>query len=174
MRCILCKSIISQLNSRRRKYCSTKCIKKAWYLRYLKRNSNIKSYFTNNPNFWKTETGIAFKWEKYAAKLLGAKHLEFNVGIGDLDWNGKIIDVKVCNLYKRKNKRGKLVKKSSGWWVFNRNKMKSLDFFFCICLIDDKPHKMFLIPSTIFPSKGATIGQKSDKYDKYIYPKISS
>jgi hypothetical protein len=162
MKCIFCDSQTRGKN----KYCSTKCIKRAYYVR---KNPDVQSFFIKNSNFLQTETGIGFKWEKYIADLIGAEHLEFNYGGVDLQKDGKLIDVKACNLYKRKFKRGKPVKKEqSGNWIFNRNKVKPVDYFFCVCLIDDKPVKILKIPSEHFPLKGATIGQKS-KYDKFKF-----
>lgn len=159
--CLFCNKPIAV---NRRKYCSIICIKRAWYIR---NNPNCKSYFTKNPEFWNTETGVGFKWEKYAAKFLKAKHNEFIKGI-DLNWNGKLVDVKACNLYKRKFKRGKsVVGEQSGNWVFNRNKIKPVDFFFCCCLKDNKLIKKYLIPNSNFPKIGAVIGLKS-KYDKFL------
>jgi len=160
-KCLLCNGLRSP---NRKRYCSTICIKRAWYLR---QNPNRKSYFVGNPEFWNTETGKGFKWEQYSAKFLGANHLEFNNSGADLDWKGKLVDVKSCNLYKRKSKRGKAVSgDQSGWWVFNRNKQKLIDYFFCIALKDNKPVKHFLIPSKHFASKGIVVGQHS-KYDKF-------
>lgn len=164
MNCLFCNNLIGK---RRRKYCSNVCIKRAWYLR---NNLKAKSYFAKNPLFWKTETGIGFKWEKYAAKFLKAKHLEFNGSGSDLDWNGKKVDVKVCNLYKRKFKRGVLYGHKNGQngiWLFNRNKFKPVDFFFCIGLVKNKLIKRWLIPASVFPHVGASIGFKS-KYDIYL------
>lgn len=149
----------------RPKFCCKKCIKRAWYLR---NSPSVRSYGVSK-EFWNTETGIGFKWEKYVAKLLGAKHMIFNNGGADLDWNGKLVDVKSSNLYIRKNKRGKPVSsKQSGVWVFNRGKEKHIDFFFCIALEENKPVKMLLIPSDKFPKTGTVIGWKSS-YDKYIF-----
>ena len=68
--CLFCDKLHN-----RKKYCSVVCIKRAYYLRT---NPNTKSYFANNPDFWKTETGVGLKWERYAAKFLKAKHLLFN------------------------------------------------------------------------------------------------
>ncbi len=163
MKCDLCK-----IKPARKKYCSVKCIKRAWY---LKNNPEIRSYLNNNPKFWESETGIGFKWEKYAAKLLKAKHLEFNNG-PDLDWNGIGVDVKVCNLYKRKNKRNKKcdINKQKGWWVFNKNNdKKEVKYFFCICLKEDgNIEKQLLIPSNKFLGNGITVGSKS-KFDEFIF-----
>lgn len=151
--------------TKRPKFCCKQCIKKAWYLR---NSPNVRSYGLSD-EFWNTETGIGFKWEKYVADLLGAKHLAFNNGGADLDWNGKLVDVKASNLYTRKNKRGKpVLSAQSGVWVFNRGKEKPVDFFFCIALKENKPVKMLLIPNEHFPKKGAVIGWSSS-YDKYIF-----
>lgn len=159
-KCLMCKK-----ETKRPKFCCKKCIKRAWYLR---NSLNTKSYGISD-EFWNTETGIGFKWEKYVAKLLGAKHMVFNKNGADLEWNGKLVDVKASNLYTRKNKRGKPVSsQQSGVWVFNRGKEKPVDFFFCIALKDNKPVKMLLIPSDKFPKVGAVIGWKSS-YDRYMF-----
>lgn len=164
LNCLFCNKRIPTTRLKKwTKYCSNLCNKRAWYVRH---NPNAKSYFVKNPEFWKTTTGIGFKWEKYAAKMLGAKHLMFGKG-ADLDWKGRAVDVKVCNLYKRKSKRGKLVKKEqAGWWVFNRNKRKPIDYFYCICLKDGEPVKRLLIPNAVFPNKSLVIGANS-RYNIY-------
>jgi len=122
---------------------------------------NPHSYSNESPKFWKSNTGIGFRWERYAAKLLNARHIEFNKNGADLDWNGKKVDVKVANPFRRKDIKG-----ASAVWVFNRGKPKAMDFFFCIALEKNAPIKTLLIPSTKFPAKGIVIGKKS-KYDMY-------
>lgn len=160
-KCLFCKKIKPII---RPKFCSVKCVKRAWHLR---RNPN--SYFGGSSDFWASETGIGFKWEKYAAKILGAKHLEFNNGGADLDWNGKLIDVKSSKINKRKNKRGKpVLSEQAGNWSFARGKYKPINFFFCIALLNDKPYKIYLIPNNKFPKSGITVGWKSI-YDKFIF-----
>lgn len=154
--CLIC----SAPRGMRKKYCSKKCIKRAWYIRNLPIGK--KSSFIDGSGFENTETGIGLKWEKYVANLLKAEHTPFNTLGADLNWNGKLIDVKSCNLWFR-DKSDK-----SGVWVFNRNKPKPIDFFFCVCLIKNVPVKMLLIPSSIFPKKGIVIG-KNSKYDIYKY-----
>lgn len=149
--CIFCNKLIAK-----NKYCSKDCIKKMWYKR-----KNPRSYSNANPVFWKSNTGIGFKWEQYAAKLLKAKHLEFNKFGADLDWDGKSVDVKVCNPWKKK-------KHLASVWVFNRGKNKPIDFFFCIVLEKGKPIKKLLIPSDKFPRIGIVIGRRS-KYDEFIF-----
>lgn len=150
----------------RRSYCSVKCIKRAYYIR---KNPNCKSYLTHNPDFWKTNTGVGFYWEQYVAKKLKAKHIEFNKMGADLLWGNKYVDVKSSNLFKRKNRRGKVVgTKNAGNWVFNRGKeKKEVDYYYCICLIGGKPVKELLIPSSEFKSCGITVGLKS-QYDRFI------
>ena len=161
IKCLLCNK-----ETERPKYCSKQCVKKSWYLR---NNPDVASYAIGNPDFWKTETGIGFKWEKWASKLLGAKHLTFNNSGGDLDWNGKIVDVKSSNIYKRLRKRGKpVVSEQKGVWSFARGKMKKIDYFLCICLIRNKPHKVLLIPGKSFSKTGIVVGWKS-KYDRSKY-----
>ena len=158
-KCLFCSK-----ETLRPKYCSYLCVKRAWYLR---NNPNTKSHLNSNQDFWKTQTGIGFKWEIEGAKLLGAEHLNSFSGGADLMWGEKLVDVKSCNLWKRKNKRGTPTKgEQHGVWVFNRNKIKPIDFFLCYCLKDDIPTKILLIPEKVFPKKGAVIGNIS-KYDKY-------
>lgn len=156
-KCLFCNE-----ETNRPKYCSTICMKRAWYLR-----KNPNSYFSGNPNFWKTETGIGFKWEIAGAKLLGAKHLIFNKMGADLDWNGKMVDVKSCHLNKRKNKRGNPVKSEQmGCWTFNRGKNKQIDFFLCYCLVGEKAIKILLIPDEEFGESAIMVGHQS-KFDKF-------
>lgn len=146
------------------KYCSKKCIKRASYYR---KNPMKRSYLRND-EFWKTETGIGFRWEKWIADKIGAKHVEFNIGGCDLEMDGQLIDVKACNLWRRKHKRGVPVKsEQSGVWVFNRNKQKKCDWFYCVCLDGGSVVKVYKIPSDIFSKSGITIGNKS-KYDEYL------
>ena len=162
-KCLFCKKT---KNPRRLRYCSDICIKRAWYFR---KYPNSASFFNESKEFWGTSTGIGFTWEKYVADLLGATHLTFNKNGADLNWNGKLVDVKSCNLYKRKFKRGKKVlSEQSGVWVFNRNKPKKVDFFFCVALKDNVPFKKLLIPFKYFPKKGLVIGFNS-KYDKFEF-----
>ena len=147
------------------RYCSTRCIKRRWYRTHTKSHS----FFNSDKEFWKTETGKAYKWEKYAAKLLKARHLSFNQKGCDLDWNGKKVDVKVSRIYRRKFAHGKSVcSKPAGWWVFNRNKPKPCDFFFCICLKNNRPYKIYMIPNKEFPKSGTTIGLRSC-YDIFLW-----
>lgn len=150
----------------REKYCSVKCIKRA---SYLKTHPDTQSILRGDEGFWLTETGKGYRWEKYVAKLLGAEHIPFNGHAPDLMRGDEKIDVKSCELYKRKTKYGKSDIKCSGWWVFNRNQEKPMDFFCCVCLIDNKPEKILLIPADKFTGMGITVGHKS-RHDKYKIP----
>lgn len=135
---------------------------------YLKRNPNCY-YGKDNAKFWKSETGVGFYWERYVAKMIGGTHLEFNKNGSDIDWNGKLVDVKTSSLYHRKNKRGKpVIGEQKGVWGFKRGKAKS-DFFFFVCLLDGKPFKFYLVPDSYFPKSGTVIGWES-AYDKFLYP----
>lgn len=153
-KCIFCGE---NKPTNRPKFCSPKCVKRAWYCR---RHPNC--FFNNSKKFWESETGMGYEWELWASKKLGATHLPFNKSGCDLDLNGLKLDVKVCNLYKSK-------RSPSGQWVFNRGKTKPCDFFFCICLENDKVNKVLSIPNKNFPKRGATIGRVS-KYDVFIIP----
>lgn len=160
--CILCSNKIP-LN--RKKYCSKACIKRAYYLR---KKPSTKSSFVKNSGFWKTQTGIGLRWEKYINNIIGGKHLIFNIGGPDIIVDNQRVDVKSASLYKRKNKRGKpVVKEQFGVWRFKRGTNK-VDYFMCVCLIDDKPFKILKIPNTDFPKNGILIG-KTSVYDKYTF-----
>ena len=160
-KCLFCKSIIPE----KRTFCSPKCVKKSWYLR---RNPNC--YYSGSKKFWESATGIGFKWEKFAAKLLGAQHLEFNNRGSDLLLKNKYIDVKVSSINKRKNKRGKpIIGKQTGTWNFRLGKSKP-DYLFLICLNENKKiEKILMIPfNEVKATSGMVIGKYS-KYDKFLY-----
>lgn len=136
------------------------------------RNINPNSYFNDNDDFWKTETGIGFTWEKWVANKIGAEHLEFNKNGCDLSLDGHKIDVKAANAWRRKTRNGEnLKKKQAKVWVFNRNKVKPCDIFICVCLENNTPVKVLEIPSKVFPLSGITIGTNS-KYDVYTSSRI--
>jgi len=138
------------------RYCSTLCIKRAYYIR---KNPHKKSYFINKTSFYNTSTGKGFKWEEWAAKKFSGNHMRFNASGPDVILpNGESIDVKMCELYK--SPRG--VK----WWTFNRNKHKKIDWILCVGLVEGILKKVWMIPSDAFPYRGATIGLIS-KYDIY-------
>lgn len=159
MICLVCRKTRP---SNRPKYCSNKCVKRAWR---LKNNIGVSFFHPNNRAAWyKTQTGIAYKWELYAEKILGGKWQGFCAPY-DVIWKDKKIDVKVCELYFKKPYK-------SGQWVFNKHSRgvrrdKKLDYLFCIGLVNGKPKKIWLIPYDSVKT-GITIGQKS-KYDRYLF-----
>jgi len=141
------------------KYCSTLCCKRAWYLK----NDTPKHF---SVFFGLPQKGIA--WEEWFMKKYGGERPSKSLNTPyDFILNNERIDLKVSNLYHRKMKRGKPVKKNIGWWCFHRNS-DDLDYVICIGLINDKPIKMFKIPNNEFPKSGITITPKKSKYDKYI------
>lgn len=157
-KCSLCGEPHSRLKANSKRlpadYCSIKCIKKASYYR---RHPNTRSYGKSR-KFWKTETGIGFKWEKYVVNKYNGKHHEFNKSGVDVTTEqfGRL-DVKVCEKYRSQ-------------WVFNRNKKKSnIDNYYCICLENGKPIKELLIPTKEFKSIGITVGLTS-RYDMFSLP----
>lgn len=166
--CIVCKE---KIPPNRKRYCSKKCIKVAWY---VKNNPKAKSHHIKNSDFFSSNTGIGYKWEKYVAKILGAEHREFCRGV-DLIWNGKTIDVKTSSLFKRRFKRGKpVVKEQSGVWSFKFSHNRVIpDYFFLVCINKSSVEKMYLIPSCELGKRGVVIGWKSI-YDKYIYKPASA
>jgi|TARA_Y100000310_G_scaffold110581_1_gene108962 hypothetical protein len=132
-----------------------------WNIRHLKHKNSIG---LGNP-----QKGV--KWEEWFIKKFGAVRpkRELNTPF-DFFWNKEKIDLKICELYKRKLKRGKPTN-SSGVWTFNRNG-NGADFIICIGLINNKPFRYFKIPDSIFPKSGATIGLYKSKYDKFRFNPI--
>ena len=164
MLCTFCSNLIpitrkNTFGGRPQKYCSDLCNKRSWYMRNFKPKESL---FNDNP-----QKGIA--WEEWFIKKFGAKRPQRSLNTPyDFIWNEEKIDLKVCELYKRKMKRGKLVKKTQGWWVFNRNGSEA-DFIICIGLIGNKISRVFKIPEKNFPISGATISPTSTKYEKYAF-----
>jgi hypothetical protein len=162
-KCVFCG--LSTINNN--KYCDVKCIKRAYYLR---KNPDKKSILNGNPDFWKTQTGIGYYWEKYVANKLNGEHLPFNKDGIDVRVGGVNYDVKVCEAYKRKKHHGKLITTNPKyrWWVFNKNKPKPcINFYYCICLTDGKPVKELVIPTSEFKGLGITVGTES-VYNKFM------
>jgi len=142
-------------------------------LRIYKRNWARKKYGVTEEGMKKSATYKGRRSELLALKILeGAIDMNDKVMNRpyDVEFNGERIDVKSCNLYKRKFKQGKPVEKSCGWWVFNKNKGYA-DKYFCICMERNIPVKYYLIPKEYF-NNGITIGQKSLKFDKYLFNNI--
>jgi len=128
----------------------------------------------------RTDKGLSISttWKGRKGELLALKMLKDSVDMNDdgmnkpydINWNGKKVDVKSCNLYKRKFKRGKPVKGDQmGCWIFNKNKGYS-DLYFCICMIKDIPIRYYLIPKKDF-NNGITMGYNSIKFKKYLFIK---
>ena len=120
---------------------------------------------------------VSATWKGYRAEILalellpGAEHMNREIMNQPFDilWRGICVDVKSCELYQRKNKRGKkVVSEQSGCWVFNKNK-GSADKYLCICMLRGVPFVAYLIPAKEF-GNGTTIGWKS-KFSKYTIKK---
>jgi len=151
------------------KYCSVRCNKRAWVVR-KKKNLCSKFLIGTEEAYLKSASGKALFWEIWAAKKLGAIHLNAETmnQPSDLDLNGVKIDVKVAELWKRKMKRGRKTINISGTWCFHSETWNSSDLFLCIGLIDGQPIKIFQIPNFEMPKKGCTIGRYKSKYDKFL------
>lgn len=147
------------------KYCSKLCIKRNYQIKKVK-----TSRFKNTEGYEKTATGKSVIWEKWAAEFLGAEWVNEEVMGNSYDLKlGRLkIDVKVSSYFVRKTKRGKIWN-GGGVWGFKPNAFlkPEINYFLCICLKNDLPIKVLLIPSSIYQSKkGICIGEFS-KYDKY-------
>lgn len=174
MKCAFCgKEIPKERVDRKKKkggrlkYCSKICNKNSWRFK----NSNVKNSTVRDGAGFGSTTQKGLFWENYIAKKLDGAICVSNERmnqVSDVIWNGMKIDVKSCNLFKRKIHHGKPAKNLFGWWVFNRNSFKKeIDYFACVCVIKNKVEKIYLIPTSEFPKSGITIGQKS-KYDKFL------
>jgi hypothetical protein len=142
-------------------------------MRLYKRDWSRKKYNITKESLFNSTTYKGRRAELLALTILEGS-IDMNLEVMnrpyDLKYKGLKIDVKSCELYKRKVKKGKLVKFCRGWWVFNKNKGYA-DKYFCLCLIKDIPIRYYLIPKKEF-NKGITIGWKSKKFDKYLINKI--
>ena|SRR3990167_770330 len=156
---MLCLFCLKPIGKNRRKYCSILCIKRAWNLRKYNPKESI---FIGNP-----QKGV--KWEEWFIKKFGAirPSKSFNTPY-DFNWNNEKIDLKICELYKRKKKRGKLVKNTVGWWTFNRNG-NGADFMICLGLLNNQIMKVYKIPNKEFPKTGATISPAKSKYNRFLF-----
>jgi len=138
-------------------------------IRTYKREWNRRKKHITAESLVNSETWKGRRAEIMALKLL-PNSIDNNCGVMNKDfdilWNGLKIDVKSCNLYKRKMQRGRPVLNSSGWRVFDKNKGYS-DYYLYFCMINNIPNKIYLIPKEDFHN-GITVGQKSIKFDKYI------
>lgn len=169
--CIFCKGSIPLSRKRKNvKYCSASCIKKAFYVRNLDIRNQTSQYISSSKKQWdETETGKGRKWEEFIAKKFGGVLQPFCHPF-DILQNNQKIDVKSCNLYKRKIRRGKAIKDvdgQTGWWVFNRGKTKPIDFFICVGLEKGVLKKIYKIPNDAFLN-GITISIHKSKYDKFL------
>lgn len=147
-------------------FCSVKCNQRSWSIR----TKQAKYCHEISPSEWsKTCTGKGFLWEKFVANLIKGEWQGFGASV-DIVCKGEKIDVKSCELYKRKKKNGKDIPnfdKQTGWWVFNRNINKDCDSFVCIGLVKGVPQKIFKIPDSVF-KKGLVISPNKSKYDQYL------
>lgn len=145
-------------------------IKYADEIREYKRQWGRKKRGSTEDSLLKSEV-----WKGRKGELFALTILEDSVDLNkekmnrpfDILWRGKTVDVKTLNICKRKKIRGKEIKREpSGHWTVIKGK-NSADFYLCVCLENEKPKKIYLIPGTAF-KKAITIGNKS-KYDKFLY-----
>ena len=142
-------------------------------LRQYKREWAMKKYGRTKESMKNSETYKGRRAELLAIDILGGKDMNneamnrsYDIELKD----GTKIDVKSCNLYRRKNKKGKpVIGEQSGCWIFNKNKGYA-DKYFCICMINNVPVKHYLIPKDKF-NNGITMGRISTKFNKYLINK---
>lgn len=99
------------------------------------------------------------KWEKIAARLLGAERVGQPT---DLKWKKLNVDVKTSHLLEGKR-----------YYFYLKSQMMSADLFFCICLDDSgEAEKIYLIPRHAIRSKTAiSLKRNSDRFSKYLFKK---
>jgi len=91
----------------------------------------------------------------------------------DLEWKGKLVDVKTGIKQKLSNKHinGERVEGNTYRWKFLLKKQKGkVDLFFIICKdLEEKVQYIFLIPDKDIKSKNLNISEnKVHKYSKYL------
>lgn len=169
--CVFCNCVIPKSRFHRNhfipRYCSRRCIGNAW----LVKRRNTKSVIRDGPHL-ESCTGKGLYWEMYAQKILGGEVLSLKTMNRKYDLvldDGRTVDVKSCNLYRRNKKRGKKIlniEKQIGWWVFNKNKGNEALWYFLVGLIENRPSRLFLIPKEEFKS-GVCISRNSNKFKEY-------
>ncbi len=155
MLCVFCGKLILKERADKwhklPRYCSTRCIKAAWYMKNAKPKNSV---YLGNP-----QKGIV--WEEWFIKKFGAKRPSVSLNTPfDFFWKGERIDLKTAN----KNKKG-------SWWSFggwDKDCGKDCDFVLCLGLLNDRMQKVFKVPASVF-GRGISVGcLTSPKYDKYL------
>jgi hypothetical protein len=157
MKCLLCSKPIFKPA---RKYCSNLCNQRDWYLAHVKPQQSV---FRNNPQ-------MGIRWEEWFIERYGATRPQESLNTPfDFWWQGERIDLKVSELKKRKMSRGRPVKQTNWYWLFQRNS-DSFDFALCLALIDNQITRVYKIPNSAFPRSAAFIGRtEKSKYDPYLF-----
>ena len=136
--------------------------------REISRRHSRKKQGTTKESLARSMTWKGRKYEMLALKTLKGSVDMNRDGMNkpyDILWKGKTVDVKSSNIYRRKFKRGEPVKKEqAGWWRFGSGKHKA-DLYFCVCLVENIPERIYLIPKEVF-GNNKVIGNKT-KYEKY-------
>lgn len=143
---------------------------KAWHKnkrekrRLISKMSSWRTHGRSADSVLDSESYRGRKWEYYALAVLPGsidKNADSWGSPYDILWRDKTVDVKSAVLSERKN-----------FWSFSTmNKIKP-DYFFFVCVKNDEPYKVYLIPSDNIDT-GISIGHYSSKYDEFlIYPKF--
>jgi hypothetical protein len=130
-------------------YCSSLCNKRSWYVRHIKRD---RSVFTDNPI-------LGIELENWFIRTYKASRPSRSLNTpADFVFEGKTVDLKVSNL------GGKYPH-----WTFRKAGKGVVDEYICICLLENKPFKMYRIEAKDFPKKGMSVGRNRSKYDEYLW-----
>lgn len=157
IKCLFCGKDVPE---HRRFLCSTICAKRRYAIK-----QTVSSRYGDDSKYNETNTGKSVFWEGWFVNTFGGEWMNEEI-MGkpyDVLWNGKKIDIKVAEYYVRTLKRGKKWN-GGGVWNFHQNPFlkPEIDFYACICLKNNLPVKLLLVPAAIYDlRKGLTIGINS-------------
>ncbi len=128
-------------------------------------NKSIKSSYISHG------TSVGYKGEIEALSILKGSKRIFKPC--DLEWKGKLVDVKtgIKHLYVNKHVNGDRVSGNTYKWKFLLSKQKGkVDYFLVICKdLDERIEHIFLIPDKEIEVKNLSIPEKNiHKYSKYL------
>lgn len=147
---------------KQKEYDRLRSLKRRAYFREYKREHPQPYVYKSNKSTYKYKaTSMAYKGEVLALKVLvGSKKINRPC---DLDWKGKLVDVKTAKPTKTTN--GGIVR-----WKFLLTKQKQVaDLFLLICKgSDDKVIGIYLIPNKDIKHNNLSFSLNSTKYSKYL------
>lgn len=137
-------------------------------LRGIKRRAYFREYRRNHPQPYNYRKGVykshgtsmAYKGEETGLKMLvGSKKINKPC---DLDWNGKLVDVKTAKPTASTNG-------GQNRWKFLLTQRRTADLFLLICKDrEEKTVGVYLIPNKDIKYKNLSFSINSIRYKKYL------